>query len=207
MDHYSFYDSARELGRVDRLVNTPGLGGTRVAARRLRSYLQSLHHVLVGQKGGESIDPSTHQQLHRLMSKAVSLRTAEEIKNLVRDIRHFELTLSSLRSARDFESRLQELEEHVKTVGDVSAETEAIPDKEVVTLESLRGKRLLFAIMPFSSDFEDVWIGGIKRAAAGTGLTAVAGGPAFAFAGARSFASEGSDPPAFHSAELPRHSK
>jgi len=57
MDHYSFYDSARELGRVDRLVNTPGLGGTRVAARRLRSYLQSLHHVLVGQKGGESIDP------------------------------------------------------------------------------------------------------------------------------------------------------
>jgi hypothetical protein len=69
------------------------------------------------------------------------------------------------------ERRLHELEGRLKTTAQTAAADGALLDNDVVTLESLESKRVLFAIMPFADEFADVWSGGIKRAASGTGLT------------------------------------
>jgi len=116
-----------------------------------------------------------HEALHKLMRRAHTVRTAQSTRDLIRDIRQFQLSLSSLSYARGVEARLRELENQVKTSAEEAADDNHLPnaDADAVTLESLKGKRLLFAIMPFAAEFEDAWVGGIKRAANGTGLTPV----------------------------------
>ena len=65
--------------------------------------------------------------------------------------------------------RIQELETP-KEVEHEPVELSKGEAESVVTLEGLKGKNILFAIMPYSEEFHDVWKGGIKRAAASTGL-------------------------------------
>jgi hypothetical protein len=63
--------------------------------------------------------------------------------------------------------------EEQETPKEVEHETVELAKGEVenvVTLEGLKGKNILFAIMPYSEEFHDVWKGGIKRAAANAGL-------------------------------------
>jgi nucleoside 2-deoxyribosyltransferase len=80
------------------------------------------------------------------------------------------------------DSRIRSLEQEVRSLREGFEEvTSAHPpeplvpaeEEKVVTLDSLKGKSVLFVIMPFKEEFEDVWNGGIKRAATGTGLMPV----------------------------------
>jgi hypothetical protein len=83
------------------------------------------------------------------------------------------LAMSSYEKTQAMEVRLHELEGQVQSAAAAAAEDGAPDDSDVVTTESLQKKKVLFAVMPFADEFTDVWLGGIKRAATGTGLTPI----------------------------------
>jgi len=142
-------------------------------ARELRRHLRFLHIVLTRSGRSKFLDPGMHRALHQLMRRAETAKSTAELQDVARDIRQYQLSISSLSRARELEHRLEELEGQVKTTAEEAASSDGAIDTNVVTLESLKGKRILFAIMPFSREYDDVWTGGIKRAATGTGLTPI----------------------------------
>ena len=168
MSELVFGELERNLNQLERSVTRPG--SPRLAGRELGRYLNYLHGSVIRQV---RLDPSMHNALHRLIRRAHDTRSAQGVKDLVRDIRQFQMSLSSLSYARDVEARLSDLETQLKTSAEGAADDEPLPEAEAVTLEGLKGKRILFAIMPFAPEFEDAWVGGIKRAASGTGLTPI----------------------------------
>jgi hypothetical protein len=157
-----------DLDRIEHDFMRPGrpLQG----AWQIRRHLDYLHHRLT--RAGGDVDGRTHSVLRDLMIRSRRVRTGQEARALLRDVREFEDRLGLLSNQIDIESRLRELETQVKTASE-AAPPELLPEGEVVTLEGLTDKKFLFAIMPFAPDFEDVWKGGIKRAAAGTGLVPI----------------------------------
>lgn len=67
---------------------------------------------------------------------------------------------------RRYESRIQELEDQLNE----AKNSENNLDLEEITLESLKGKKILFGIMSFNSEYNDVWEGAIKRSAKNAGF-------------------------------------
>jgi nucleoside 2-deoxyribosyltransferase len=164
-------DFEHVLFRIERLLTSDKPRSA--ISRELRHHLGWLQHVVMNRDPKRSIDSGMHEALHQLMRRANSARTTEDLKELIRDIRQYQYSTSSVMRAQELEQRLQDLEGQVKTAAEEAATIETGPEADVVTLESLNAKRVLFAIMPFAREFDDVWTGGIKRAATGTGLTPI----------------------------------
>jgi len=141
--------------------------------REIGRYLGYLHRNLLEKGGPIRIDSVEHDRLHRFMRRAHTVRTPQDATRLINEIRQYLQGLSSLNRTAEIESRIRDLEEQLKSTAEGTEGPAIVPGAETVTLESFKGKRMLFAIMPFSKEFEDVWVGGIKRAASGTGLTPV----------------------------------
>lgn len=140
----------------------------------LQHLLALAHHELFDRGGlGLHADKRAHESFHMLMRRAHTAQSTEHIRELMRDTRQFLLTLSSAAQTSAMEARLHELEGQLKVIAEAAAEETGFAESEVVTLESLAEKKVLFAIMPFADGFADVWAGGIKRAAAGTSLTPI----------------------------------
>ncbi|MDO9391374.1 MAG: hypothetical protein Q7U71_06335 [bacterium] len=114
-----------------------------------------------------------NDSLHLLRRRMDRARTPEEFRNLVRDFRQYLFAASSFTQAQEMEERLHELESQMKTVAEGAASDIPMTGEDVITLESLKKKKVLFTVMPFHEDFQDVWTGGIQRAATGTGLTSI----------------------------------
>jgi hypothetical protein len=167
MDQY-WDETEHVLSRLENLV-THGRRGRPTDVRRHLAWLQ---HLLLRQED-RGLDPAAHEALHGLLRRAEMARDPAELRDLVRDIRQYHLAIASRVRALDTERRLHELECQVKGVAEAATVQATTPQPEVVTLASLKGKRLLFVIMPFAKDFDDVWLGGIKRAASGTGFTPI----------------------------------
>jgi hypothetical protein len=106
-----------------------------------------------------------------LQRRIDSARSSDDLQSALRDVRQLLLAVTSSMQAAGLEERIHELEGQLKSVVDTALSQVPPLEDNAVTLDSLKGKRVLFAIMPFQEDFQDVWIGGIQRAANGTGLT------------------------------------
>jgi len=171
MEDFFLADMERRLDYLERALDRPGR--VKFATREIERFLMHLHRRFAERPGRSRLDPVMHRSLHNLMSRAHKTRSAEDARDLMRDIRQFQLALSSMNRTWDVESRLRELEEQAKAAPEVLNAPDADAEAEPVTVDSLKNKKLLFAIMPFAQEFSDIWIGGIKRAASGTGLTAV----------------------------------
>lgn len=169
---FSSFDAefARNLDRIEHHLIRPGR--TRFAGQELRNFLRYFHHEVVSDLGKSPLGQGMHDRFHELMHRSQSIRSPQEVKDLIRDIRTFQISLSSLAHSTGVEARLSSLEQRTKAVPDDSA-ADRVAEPESVTLESLAKKRFLFAMMPFNDSFEDVWTGGIKRASSGTGLTPI----------------------------------
>jgi hypothetical protein len=167
MDDY-WDETAHILSRLENLAAHPRRG----AHVEVRRHLSYLHHLFLRQMG-PGIDPSGQGALHALLRRADTARDPAELRDLVRDIRQYHLAFASRARAFETERRLRELEGQVKGVAESATPEATAPQSEVVTLASLKDKRVLFVIMPFAKELDDVWIGGIKRAASGTGFTPV----------------------------------
>jgi hypothetical protein len=158
--------------RLDRLEQLLGRGGKRPAAtsevRRVLSLLYE--HFRRSGRGTKGLNES----FHMLARRAERARSGDELRDVVRDARQFALAVSSFSQTQAMEERLHELEGRLQgSAQAAAADSVLLDDDDVVTLESLESKRVLFAIMPFADEFTDVWAGGVKRAASGTGLTPV----------------------------------
>lgn len=138
-----------------------------------RNHLVHLWEYLRESPYSRILGPDGRENLMSLRHRIERAHTWEEIRELVRDIKQFSMSVSSFAQARELEERLHDLESQVKTAAEVSAVEPAKPEDNVVTIESLKKKKLLFAIMPFHEDFSDVWTGGVQRAASGTGLSPI----------------------------------
>jgi hypothetical protein len=158
----------RELLFIEHSAQSKNL---RLTVARLRRYIDILHYRIHG-LFGRRVDPEVHLSIRSFERRVRTSRSLQDVRTLIRDLRQFQLALSSTNRTSELEARLEELEEQVKTPA-VTGSRSALEEKETVTLESLSKKSVLFAIMPFAPDFSDVWTGGIKRAATGTGLAPV----------------------------------
>jgi len=158
--------------RLDRLDQMLGRSGKNrpLAAQELRRVLGLLYEQFArAGRGSKTLDES----FHMLVRRAERARTIDETREVIRDARQFALAVSSFHQTRAMEQRLHQLEGRLQDTAQAAAADGAPIDDNVVTLESLQAKRVLFAIMPFADEFTDVWTGGIKRAASGTGLTPI----------------------------------
>src|ERR1043165_449980 len=160
-----------QLTRLDEMLPRPGRG--KVAALRrgrdmLRYYLMHMRR----DAGIGRMSPEMRESLYMLMKRSDTAKTTEDLREVLRDVRQYLFAASSFSQARQLEGRLRELEGQIKIAAEEAA-VDGLPEDEVVTLDSLKAKKVLFAIMPFNDDFVDIWLGGIKRAAAGTGLTPI----------------------------------
>lgn len=77
-------------------------------------------------------------------------------------------TISHFSEAEALKTRMQELEEQLDKVKNSDELLES--DTEEITLDSLKGKKILFGIMSFDPEFDDVWEGAIKRSAKNAGF-------------------------------------
>jgi len=162
-----------KLHHLERMLARPGRAKGEVVGEA-RHLLQVLHHELL-RSSREAMSPEMHEALHMLLRRSESAASPEEVRDLLRDTRQYIFAFSSFSRAHAVEDRLHELENQMQAVAQGAAATGGGPTDEeaVVTLDNLKQKRVLFTIMPFHPDFEDIWTGGIQRAAAGTGLTPV----------------------------------
>ena|SRR5437763_819322 len=157
------------ISRAERFLAQTG----RAKASGLKQGRLMVRHALFDfRRRAYRISPEMQRSLYALMERAGNARTAEELRDVIRDFRQSAYAISSLSQARQLEGRLRELEDQIKVAAEDVA-VDGLPEDEVVTLDSLKSKRVLFAIMPFHQDFEDIWLGGVKRAAVGTGLTPI----------------------------------
>jgi hypothetical protein len=136
----------------------------------VKNVLEHLHY-LIGQTRPfrRAATPSMHESLHVLMARGTRARSTAELREVIRDARQFVYALGSLAQTGELEQRLRELEVQVKTAAEAAADDAPSNNSDIITLDSLKTKRLLFAIMPFAAEFTDVWIGGIKRSASSAG--------------------------------------
>ncbi len=137
-----------------------------------RHLIRILHHELL-RSSREAMSPEMHESLHMLLRRSESASSPEEVRDLLRDTRQYIFAFSSFARAHAVEDRLHELESRMQSVAEGAAAPSPTDEEAVFTLDTLKQKRVLFTIMPFHPDFDDVWAGGIQRAASGTGLTPV----------------------------------
>jgi nucleoside 2-deoxyribosyltransferase len=163
-------DFEKHLEHVEYRLARNAKGRTDNAAI-VHRMLSHLEHIAArfDTYGYGSVGPSMRESLHLLLSRAHRARTAADLRDVVRDARHFVFSLGSLSRTQAMEGRLRELESQVKSAAEVAAEDSLPDDDAVITLDKLKTKKVLFAIMPFAAEFTDVWIGGIKRAATSAG--------------------------------------
>lgn len=160
------------LSRLEHLLSTSG----RAKAPALKEGRMMLRHLLAdlmhGSKMTRALGPEMHESLYMLMRRAEKANTSDAVREVARDFRQYMMAATSFSRAKEMEDRLRELEGQMKSAAEGAA-ADGMGQDDVVTLDSLRDKKVLFAIMPFHDDFRDVWAGGIKRAAAGTGVTPI----------------------------------
>ncbi len=121
-----------------------------------------------------SSDPSDRHNLMVLGRRLERAGSRPEFLDIARELRLHALALSAASRTSEMEARLHALEEEIHKASEPGAGPPETPEPEKeVTLESLKGKDILFVIMPYGEDYQDVWLGGIKRAATGTGFMPV----------------------------------
>jgi len=111
------------------------------------------------------------ESLTLLRERIERATSKQELQNIIRDMRWYIFALSAVSRSYEMEERFHSLEEKIRKASQaatISPEPTAF-EKEI-TLDSLEDKNVLFAIMPYSEEFDDIWVGGIKRAASGTGF-------------------------------------
>ncbi|MEA2339700.1 MAG: hypothetical protein QOE82_3707 [Thermoanaerobaculia bacterium] len=170
------------LQHVERLLAS---GKTKAAGlaegRDITRYVA--HDLGTRAKYVRALPPEMRETLQRVIQRTESARTADELRDVIRDLRQYMFAFSSFARAHEVEDRMRDLEaqiqvlsqgglEHAPVAGPAPVSAE-IDKSDAITIESLKQKRVLFTIMPFHSDFDDIWTGGIQRAASGTGLTPV----------------------------------
>jgi hypothetical protein len=184
MRNYVDHELESALLHVERLL-TRGKSKTAGIAegRDITKYVA--HDLLSRTRFSGTLPPEMQQTLHQIVSRADAASTADQLREVIRDLRQYSFALASFNRTQEVEVRMRELETQVQAVAQgavaqgalagVNAPISQITDDkgDAVTIESLKQKRVLFTIMPFHSDFEDVWSGGIQRAASGTGLMPV----------------------------------
>ena len=115
-----------------------------------------------------------NQDTFMLLRKRIeSAHTTEDVRDIIREFKQYSIAASSFARAQDIEERLHDLEGQIKPNPQAESTEPAKPEEVVVTLETLKKKKVLFTVMPFHDDFHDVWMGGIQRAATGSGLTPI----------------------------------
>ncbi len=143
--------------------------------------LQEARHILTRMfenivAGPFSLRPmgmEMHESIRALHHRIERAHTADDIRELVRDLRQYAMTASTMLQTRSMDERIRDLEGQIKSMSETSVTPSSESDEKVITLEKLKDKKVLFAVMPFHEDFYDVWVGGVQRAATGTGLTPV----------------------------------
>jgi len=121
-------------------------------------------------RGTANMSPEIRHSLSDLYERLKLASKPDELRDAARDMRRvFELSEGFGRT-RALEERLFELERKLEFTAQKAASGTNDEDA-VVTIEKLKQERVLFAIMPFAAEMEDVWTGGISRAAHGTGLS------------------------------------
>ncbi len=164
--------------RFDRLNHMlAGEGRVRPPTRNeILRMLSILHHEFVRRRpirGGSRDRNGLHESFHMLQRRAERARGNEALREVVRDARQLLVALSSYHHTEAMEARLHELEGQIQGAVTPIEEDRAADDTDVITIESLQKKRVLFAIMPFADEFTDTWLGAVKRAASGTGLVPI----------------------------------
>lgn len=109
-----------------------------------------------------SSDSSRNTFVHGIVM--VRNRVADALRH-IRDRHQTEFRTGLLPPPNELELRIRELESQInENNNDDDSELEEI------TLESLKNKKILFGIMPFASEFNDVWEGAVKRSAKSNSL-------------------------------------
>jgi hypothetical protein len=111
-----------------------------------------------------------------LTSKKISSRSSllmmiANIESRLREIRSREMNMRGQQIPYTIPNMLESQIQNETQIRESKIQ-EDISDVELeeITLDSLKGKKVLFGIMPFDSEFIDVWDGAIKRAAKNTGF-------------------------------------
>jgi hypothetical protein len=160
------------LSHLERSLSRPGrakAAATQEAKRMLSHMVNMLMQSPIGFDGS----PDIRENMHLLMRRVDRAHTSDEIRELARDMRQYGLVISSSSQTREMENRLRELEGRIKVMAETAINPDSVGEERIITIEKLKEKRVLFAVMPFHEDFRDVWAGGIQRAANGTGLTPI----------------------------------
>src|ERR1700704_5183633 len=82
-------------------------GSAKVVSRELSRYLSLLHHRVLARS--RQADPSMHEALHSLIRRCHSINSAQNARDLIRDIRQFQLVSMSASRTQDMEARVREL--------------------------------------------------------------------------------------------------
>lgn len=158
------------LFEADRLINSARNIKSPVL-RRAKSYLRmSLSEIFHYPPLSRYMSAQQRNSLMLLRHRLEKAVSKQDLQDILRDLKMY--TWASPLAQSTASQTTSEMRERIQTLENKILETpESIPEiDKVITVTSLKEKSVLFAIMPFASEFQDVWIGGIKRAANGTGF-------------------------------------
>jgi hypothetical protein len=161
------------LHHLEQTLSRPGKQKAASIQESRHMLMRMFEDIMHGPMSMRPMGMEMHEHLRTLRHRMEFAHTTDEIRDLVRDIRQYAMTASTMMQTREMEDRIRDLEGQIKTMAETSIAPTAESDEKVVTVEKLKDKKVLFAVMPFHEDFHDVWVGGIQRAATGTGLTPV----------------------------------
>jgi hypothetical protein len=161
------------LNHLEQLLSRPGRAKAGAVQESKHMLMRMSEELVHGRMPMDHLGPDYRHQIHMLRRRLETAHTSDEMRDLLRDFRQYAFLASSAMDVSDMRERIHELEGQIKTISEPPSTAAADSDEKVVTLEKLKDKRVLFTIMPFHEDFHDVWVGGIQRAATGTGLTPV----------------------------------
>ena len=173
-------DLARVRWRLRNIYETINKKGNSLEKSKseFKVILQTIEQIKIASYLPEHLQRSFHYIVSRSFSastKAEIRRSVIELSSVLNEIRRYTQQTRFVRRADepptpkldvDIEARLRGLEQQIAAKSLIT-ETDG---QEEITLDTLKGKKVLFGIMPFGIEFDDVWEGGIKRAASSTGF-------------------------------------
>ena len=161
------------IHRLEDMLSRPGRAKSGALQEAKHMLMRMSEDLMHGPMSMGRFGPDMHHQAHMLRRRMERAHTSEELRDLLRDFRQYAFLAGSAMESREMQERIHELEGQVKSLAEPTASDTPDSDEKVVTLEKLKDKKVLFTVMPFHEDFHDVWVGGIQRAATGTGLTPI----------------------------------
>jgi len=161
------------LERVEHELSRPGKPRAASLQDSRMFLMRLLAEFMHAPFGMDVADAGVRETLFVLRRRLEQAQTAEELRSLVGEVRRLTTAFSTIAQNRAMAERIAELEAKVDSLAQPQDPGTGNSDDNLVTVEKLKEKRVLFAVMPFHEDFSDVWVGGIQRAATGTGLTPI----------------------------------